>query len=142
MTGAACEYTTTLFWSEAPLKHASVLQVKPPRHDGQSSEDAASRVQSIDEHIERLHDVAVEVSFLLEFVSLNMRVRWQLLLYVADAQEVPTVAKSTIEVAGSSLSVCAELHVPRGQDMALSECQNTVAISASCRCLSGHTHNT
>ena len=54
------------------------MQMKPPRQDGQSAEDAAGRIQSVDEHMERLHDVAREISYLLSFVSLNMSVRWQL----------------------------------------------------------------
>ena len=53
------------------------MQMKPPRQDGQSAEEAAGRIQSVEEHMERLHDVAVEIAYLLEFVSLNMRVRRQ-----------------------------------------------------------------
>ena len=78
-----CKQTTALSWSEAPLKYASVLQMKPPKQDGQSAEDAAAAVHRVDGHLERLHDVALEISYLLEFVSLNMRVRRQLILHLA-----------------------------------------------------------
>ena len=57
-------------------------QMKPPRQDELSAEEAANRVQGVDEHMERLHDVALEISHLLSFVSLNMQVRWRLLLAV------------------------------------------------------------
>lgn len=83
VTDGACKWTTALFWSEAPLQHASLVQMKPPQQDAQSAEDAADMVRSVDGHLERLHDVAVEISYLLEFVSINMRVRRQLILNLA-----------------------------------------------------------
>lgn len=81
-------------------------------------------VRSVDGHLERLHDVAVEISYLLEFVSINMRVRRQLILNLAVLHVIylplPTLPLQWLT---AIYEFCAQLHVPGSQPVDPFDCQ-------------------